>query len=545
MRVCRNGPGASRCNQRVAISAEGIPIRDLLALLSEKTRVDLKAQDYVANDKIVLFTPARPLRDVLNDIATLFDDGWLPGKTGDHKNRYLLVRTQRGRDYEDGLSQDMNRKMLAQMDAQVKALQETPDELKRRPASDPIRRALSTEDGRLGTGIFALLNAQQRAQLMENWRTQIPVSMLSAEQKKGLEPLFFGDRFDASKTGGFVLNQIPREEMDKHEMRFNLIGFHGELSVYMTAPIGFNVEVTKFSAGAKFLLPPHGNPYTGKPVKAGAGLPDSKRVAVSRGASWVETLHALEEKTGMPVVADFYRSKPVHAADGEQDVSSDPAVQALDALSRPEGYLWWTRDKTLLLRKRDWYSQRLYEAPDWWVETVAKRIDAHKDALTYADVLSLSDLSVDQIIGLFESLGLHTNRDNLSGLREMLASLAACPIDVNTRLYKGIVIAGDSQKLGVHPYLNDARQRALLADFARAFPRDLIGDIRKAGGDPQEFGYLVIPHGGRAVGDTPGASVEVDALFTIHQGISAGFILALPTSLPDDRRANTRIVVTP
>ena len=190
----------ARLNRKVSITAEGIPIRDLLALLTQKTGVLLKADDYVADDKIILFTPSRPLRDILDDIAALYNDTWLTGPTTDNSHFFRLVRLRDARDYEDGLSQDMNRKMLAQMDAQIKALQETPQEMARRPTTDPIRAALSTEDGRLGTGIFALLTEQQRTQLMENWRTQISVALLSPAQKKALDPLFFGDKISICIT---------------------------------------------------------------------------------------------------------------------------------------------------------------------------------------------------------------------------------------------------------------------------------------------------------------------------------------------------------
>ncbi|HLK59467.1 MAG TPA: M56 family metallopeptidase [Chthonomonadaceae bacterium] len=529
-----------RLNQKVAISAEGIPLRDLLSQLSQKTGLLLKADDYVADEKIILFTPARPLRDTLADLAVLFNDIWLPQTPRDNKTYYLLTRTLRAKEYEDGLAQDMNRKLLAQLDAQIKALEETPQELARRAPTDPIRKALSTQDGRIATSIFALLNDPQRAQLMANWRTQIPVALLSPAQKQGIEPLFFGDRFKPDANKGFVLDQIPREQMDKHPLTFTLNGYQGGLTVYMAAPVGFSMEVTTFSAGAKFLFPPHGNPYTGKTVSDVSGLPDPKQVAASQGASWLERLRALATKTGAPVIADFYRSKPIHGADGEQNLSNDPALQALDTLGRPEGYLWWTRGKALLWRKRDWYNQRLYEVPDRWVEAVGKSIKAHQDALTYADVLSLSDLSLDQLIGLNESLGIHTDRNVLSGVSEMLASLAACPLDKNAPLYKGIIVADTCLEKAVLPNVDDVRQRTLLEGFLRAFPRDLLG-----ANDPHEFGYLIVPHDGGADEDPTGPAVHIDALFAVHRSLCAGYILALPTGLPDDRRANTKIEVTP
>src|SRR5579871_3302639 len=52
-----------RLQQQVALNVEGVPVGDLLALLAKKTGVELAADEKVADDKIVAFGPARPLRD--------------------------------------------------------------------------------------------------------------------------------------------------------------------------------------------------------------------------------------------------------------------------------------------------------------------------------------------------------------------------------------------------------------------------------------------------------------------------------------------------
>ena len=66
----------SRLQQKVAVHAEGIPVSDLLVLLGRKTGVSLKADPYVADDKVAAFSPARSLRSTLLDLAALFNDTW-------------------------------------------------------------------------------------------------------------------------------------------------------------------------------------------------------------------------------------------------------------------------------------------------------------------------------------------------------------------------------------------------------------------------------------------------------------------------------------
>jgi hypothetical protein len=55
--------GDGRLERKVAAIAEGVPVGDLLNFLAKKTSVEIRASDYVADDKVVVFSPARPLRD--------------------------------------------------------------------------------------------------------------------------------------------------------------------------------------------------------------------------------------------------------------------------------------------------------------------------------------------------------------------------------------------------------------------------------------------------------------------------------------------------
>src|SRR5437868_14869100 len=86
----------SRLQRRVALSVEGLPIRDLLSLLSERTGVSLAVASDVADEKALVFGPARPLRDVLADLAALFDCRWARERSGRDSTRYRLVRSRGG-----------------------------------------------------------------------------------------------------------------------------------------------------------------------------------------------------------------------------------------------------------------------------------------------------------------------------------------------------------------------------------------------------------------------------------------------------------------
>ncbi|HLY67612.1 MAG TPA: hypothetical protein VKU60_18890, partial [Chloroflexota bacterium] len=429
------------------ITAEGVALNELLPMLTDKTGVVLQADQLTGDDKAVILGPARPLRDVMADIAELYNDGWAvdtDSKTG--KPRYILSRDLRARQYEENLAAASDRALLAQMQELVRALDETPEQLAARPQGDPIRKSLSNESGRNAAGIFALLSEQQMEQLIQCWQVKLPITALSEKQKDSIADMFYGTRFAPEKNGGFKLDEIPRDQMDKHELRFNILNSGGEYrktgytAVYLTAPVGFNTEVAELGTGAKFPLPAHGNPYTGQKVPSTAILPSVESANEAAGQTgWVDRLVALADKSGAPIVADYYRSRPIMVApEAESTAPETPRIGALDSLCRPQGYLWWQHGGTLLLRKRDWYNQQMYEIPDRWLGTLSAQLRAHNGKPMYADALSLLDLSMYQLIGLMESLGRPTDRVQLLGLHEALACAAGSPGDKTRPFFAGV-----------------------------------------------------------------------------------------------------------
>src|SRR5262249_376765 len=123
----------TRLLQKVSVNVEGIPVGEFLVLLSKKTGVSLTAQDNLADEKVMVFGPPRPLRDVLGDLAALFHNVWMRGESM-NGFRYIMVRSRRAQEFEDGLRQrDSEERWQAAMDGLAAALRETPDQLDKRP----------------------------------------------------------------------------------------------------------------------------------------------------------------------------------------------------------------------------------------------------------------------------------------------------------------------------------------------------------------------------------------------------------------------------
>lgn len=534
-----------RLRQKVIVEAEGIPLGDLMAVVKKKTGIAISANSSIADDKVIVFGPARPLGDVLADIAALYNATWLVETGSDGVNRYVLARDVKSRHYDEDLANANDRQLLAQLDDQAKALEETPEEPARRPENDPARQALKDPNVRIITGIYALLSRSQREQLIEKWRVSLPVSALSKTQKDQIEHMFHGPEFSPDKTGGLQITEIPRDEMDKHELTFDILGWAGDGSarVFMTAPSGFNMLMAAFHASAKFALPPRGDPYSGKKVAAAAPLPDLEDVRAAAG-DWIDRLKSLAEKSGQPIVSDFYRSKPIQAAEaGEEPNAANPGAGALDGLCRPQGYLWWNRSRTLLFRKRDWYTQQLYEVPDRWVVTLVQHLKAQNGVPTYADVYSLLDLSTNQIVGLMQSAGGFTDRRILAGLRETLACAAAATRDPDQPLWTGPITSpteNNIDRLALRPDPGSPRQRALLEAFAESFTRKI---------DPKEltsgsFGFIIVPEMARLADPGSASKLQIDVMVTpTPRSLGAGYLLNIPLVLPEDRRDRTQVVM--
>jgi hypothetical protein len=415
-----------RLKQNVAVHAEGIPVGDLLALLSRKTGVSLKADPYVADDKVVVFSPARPLRTTLVDLATLFNDAWEQVPLADGKMRYTLVRRLKAQRYEDDLEQQVITRMKALLDAQVKALDETEQEFAKRPATDRIRQNLEdpSTHGRQATRLYGQLSPEQKDSLFADGFLNISFAASTLSQQTMAREAF-GEvittlkAIDAAQRVNFpnvhIVIDTP-EMLARHGLRFRLTHTNnaGLSAEVLQVILGANTYMTmgSFESQDQWLLPAHGNPYLPKEKLNTAELPASKSVLdAAKNPIRIDRLRALAEAEHIPVFSDYYRSPALlhemspAAAAAPGKPAPDPNAVALDTMCRPSGFLWWSHGKTLMMRKRDWYTQRRYEVPDRWLRAMQQRLQKQQSLPTYGDLYQLLDLTPKQISGLNAVLG--------------------------------------------------------------------------------------------------------------------------------------------
>lgn len=558
--------GDERLARQIAVHIEGLAVRDLLARITQKTGVALAADEAVGDEKVVVFGPARPLREWLADVAALLGGAWrvsasAPGANGEPATGYKLARTAATRGREARLERETTARLIARLDEQVRALRETPEQLARRPGGDAIRERLSDPKGRLGTRFYSLLSRAQRTALFERGRLIVPFAALNDSQKTALRQVFRTivaeeERFaEEQHRQGFSVGVSKMEDLERGRLRFLLTENDGNIAVLLNLnrTSSGSLFVAALPENDRWLLPARGNPYTRAPVGNDAPLPaiEATAAATRQPGTWTDRLRALAEKTQRPVLADYYRTGALRRAAARETPlvpSAAPVVEAaaLDHLCEAPGYLWWTEKDTLLFRKRNWYRQRQYEVPDRRLTALIERLQAQKGAPTYGDVYGLLDLTPRQIVGM-NRLGATTgdggDEYQLAGLTQLVGLFRA----------SGKPRFAPAARLHAGGLSRDALERITLGsdDLAAAGRRGLLDNYLEARNeDPSDENvrrfeaYLFCTYEAPQREDSGYGYVQVIA------AVGAGrtrehFALVLPTTLPDDRRDKTVIEVAP
>ena len=547
-----------RLEQNVALTAEGVPVGELLALIAQKSGVSLRAVAPTSDDKIVCFSPSRPLRESLRDIAALLNDKWLHS-TEDGKDYYTLVRTARAKEAEDVLANTLMNRIRAQMDAQAQALHESAEELAKRPWDDPIRQRIGDPQTRAATELYASLNPGQRDTLFQQTTLHLPLSAFSMPQQEGIRKQFEQHRASMLKSKAehpdLLLYIEEPDKLTRGGVTFHIADYFGTVQVTVGPGGGMIASCT---VASQWLLPAHGAPYTHKPVPANVALPDMKVVQESgQEKDWIARLRKLAETSKHPVFADYYRSKPVTRPYDPPTPEKDapPAPLALDTLCHPEGYLWWTQGKSLLFRKRDWYLQQQYEVPDTWLLALTRHLQAQKGVPTYGDVFNLLSLTIRQVVGLGSLkyrneradtiTGGEVNEHDLAGFYDLL-TMAKSLWPAHSRLLETVSLVNkDGPEVAVVEAARiDASQRLLLTSFLEKSSQSINLETT-------DKIYLRLLCTGLPVPDKPGfhdGFSDVDfTLNTKDEYVGGQFFvrLCLPTVLPDDRRSQTKVEITP
>jgi hypothetical protein len=546
--------GNARLEQAIRVSSPGISVRELLGRISGATGVALTAEAGAGESKLILYGPPRPLRDVLGDIAELFGHRWVRRQVG-AEIRYLLsvdpvVRRQANAQAEAPVAG-----FLRGLDAQVRALRETPAQLARRPAEEPVRKYLSDPQGRLATELLATLTSRQRRFLIERGYYRLPFSMLPPQPRAVLQRRFEEQQRESREPILSFRAAVVRRTQPP-DVSFTTRRWYSA----PRRPTGW-LQLRMFPTGTAFAfvqgpepLPRlRGNPYGSGPVDTAApsGLPE----AFPPGRDWSERLERLAAAAQVPVVSDYYRVL-CRPSDRMEPPGEADSASRCDRFARENGSLWWSRGRTVFFRKCDWSLRERHEIPDSWLDITIARLRAHGETPTLGDLLRVGQLAFPQQMAV-GSLGVQrtevadtfeTEQERLAGLPELLALLRGRYMPRSREevrlVRRGEVSREQYEAIERRVTLTFAEmtpdQRALLLPFLLAQREDLDGfDLERFSvtvwvEEPQDVKY-----------PAPGVPTcrFVPLQINWRMGRSRGQFdrLTLPLTVPDDRRAETRV----
>jgi len=540
--------GDSRLDRKVTVRAEGIAVGALLPRITRACGVPLTVDAETSDEKVMVFGPARPLRELLDDLAALMGGRWEDTPPGP----YRLVKDPAVRKLQDELVRGPERRMMAQMDAQARALRESRRQVEARPAGDPLRERLLDPKARFGTQAYALLSLEQRRRLFERGHLRVFFTDLRPE----LQAVFLEGLRKAEAEAEAV---IIRGMQYARARRRNPPDLYFDLN----RPSSFRRREGKGKAhlrvfpGADHVAaledsvqfpPVRGNPYTGEPVPRAAVLP--RPGPADPTLEWCDRLRAFSERSGAPVLADYSRLRVRPPVGGEPAEGDGPAAE-LDRFCREAGALWWTRGKAVLFRHRDWFLRRLYEPPDRWLDATLAALRSRGDAVTIGDILRLDDLTwrqqlgvmalgsdwgafpgafrfyEERWIGLPELLEMLNGRSGGAGLRnvKVLDYRAIDEVEARNRGYEAMTLRFERMT---------PNQRKLIVPFLAAQRGDLDGlqvetfTVTFNAGEPTSHKKQI-------------RHVPIEIEWRLRGGRGRYEGLFLPLTIPNDRRERTLV----
>ena len=227
------------------------------------------------------------------------------------------------------------------------------------------------------------------------------------------------------------------------------------------------------SARERWLLPARGNPYIGAEVPQGADLPGAEAVrAARREKGWIRPLTKLSETAGVPVLADYYRSRArvtVALPAGGDSKTGDPRDR-LDALSLSGGLSLVGAREVAAPPPARLVRAAPVPGSEYPGCSPASSACAHRVlATTYGDVARVLQLTDEQIGGLWLLGPSAHHESDVTGLRALLAIVAE-PALSGRRISVSLFISNEPSERSPLRYAQMSRRQRSCGAGARRGP---------------------------------------------------------------------------
>lgn len=432
----------ARLEQRVAFSAEGVRLADVMASLSESTGVVMAAgvdkDDWMVYDrKVIVYVRDMKLADLMRELSSVLRFHWSrAGEAG--KWTYTLSQDAEERAEEESLrSKNEDARSLEARRKRENAISDIVNlssldaaSVESLKSNDPWRYVLATEP--LGRDLADFVNSfpEARNALMQGTQAGFPVSTLPSQVQEMVKRIAVSydsltKSIGAAEDRSSLLSRFARLQvsinhrtpLDRDDvMTQSLLGKISigdgveafEIPLFEpSSPIarvlgraivalksGRSKEdvakqlQTDLTAAAEF-----GTTGAG-PVRDVTSDPAFRtKVALFSENVTVGLPTALKAlfSAGYDVVSDYFLSQPANMQGGDRTLG-----EQLETIRAAFGSNWEKRGRLLRFRDQEWFRKRTYEVPQVWINYWSAR-GKMLDGLQFSDLVQIGNLRDDQI----------------------------------------------------------------------------------------------------------------------------------------------------
>jgi hypothetical protein len=421
-----------RLVRKVTLAVKGTSFADLCRRITQETGIELSAGRRVAEDKITVFCKERPLRDLMREIAGLFNFTWdRTGKEGAYE--YQLTQSLRSQLLEEALRQKDRDEILLDLDRQMaeyrpyiglsrarlaEKMKELGPKIKDKAVFQEYNRlSLLDRGGFAGLNLFFRLSQRELDALKTGekltWDLRaatldLPPAFVNNAQEAMLEST--GSLQPGEKQPGNKLEATLRLEVSRdgtYTLKAGLYGERGGMEAplaHAKSPSADDKKIDNAKENARLAGDPELQRRVSLKLKETAHLemppfPDTEFAFIEKTGPKVTTadvLEAIHNVTGKDVIGDYFSRLQAPEA------MSVEGVKLFDALSRSGDAMnvrWSKGEGWLKFRSPDYYYARPQEVSnrllEHWAET--RKRNGVLGPEEFAEITELTDVQLDSV----------------------------------------------------------------------------------------------------------------------------------------------------
>lgn len=422
-----------RLSAPITVSLPAQPVDEVLRRLSGSSPSRLQANRPLAWERVSLFARDIPLQQILLGLSDLLNAEWESQGDGEQPQRQVLVQSVRARRYEERLWRDTRERASQPLFALAHYTRTPAQQWAKREKSlgetepdDPLLsytnlKSLAQPSSHAALQLLTTLSLAQRQTLLEYGRLFLRWRAMSPRQRE-LTAAMVGDPQGSNNAYRYG-DRLPGEVAQKNAEeslawleQFGLVLYAG-MDPATGAVVSYGIDLGSaqfpyaFFGHALFepsLLPVRGRPYPPPPDAVPAvyddlermPFPPKFRLSTDRAYAWSEVVEQLSQHLPMPLFSDdFTGTRDPRSRIELPDLARLNLAEALDALCKAHGRLWWREGDALFFRSRTWFVERRYEVPPPTLALLSERL-GKEHRLDTVVVAALSRLTLQQLQGL-------------------------------------------------------------------------------------------------------------------------------------------------